>query len=176
VSDGALRGILLVGLAVVIGAILLGSGLDDSTATVRVDNGGVTDETTTAPPDTAVPSGGVPVGDITVRVANGTDVSGAAGAVTDELIALGYNPGDPVDATNPDPTGLDTVYYVTTTRSFEAEAVQVAESLGLGPDAVLPLPDPPPADVGLAGVLVVLGQNGTLATTATQTTPTSTTG
>lgn len=95
---------------------------------------------------------------IPVVVANGSGVSGAAGAVTQLLIALGYNPGNPTDTAVPiDETVLDTVYYIT---GFEDHALQVASDLGLSPEAVLPLPGTVPVrpeDLGLAGVLVVLG-------------------
>jgi hypothetical protein len=94
--------------------------------------------------------------------------------VAELLTTLGYTSPAAEDATNPDPSGLDFVYY--TTPEFEASAQQVAADLGLTPESVAPFPDPPPADPGLAQVVVVLGANGTLATTATGTTPTSTPG
>lgn len=185
-NEGAGRGIFVVAVAVVIGMILLASGLDDS-APVSVRT---SDETT----DTAASSNGddgstvetvpstegVDPANVPVVVANGSGVEGAAGAVTEQLSALGYNPGAAVDV-SPDAgeTLLDTVYYVTAPTSFEAQALKVAEDLGLGPDAVMPIPTPPPADIGLAAVLVVLGSQpaglAELATTGATTATTATT-
>ncbi len=174
-NDGAIRGVLLVAVAVVIGALLLANGLDDGAATVRSDSGSDDNaSTTTTEPDTQTPAGSLDRADIPVVVANGAGIEGAAGAVSDLLASAGYPQPISEDATNPDPTGLDTVYYVT--ADFQEAALQVASDLGLTPDAVVPIPDPPPADPGLAGVLVVLGSNGTLAPTATGTSPTTPTG
>jgi LytR cell envelope-related transcriptional attenuator len=171
-NEGAFRGVLLVAVAVVIGALLLANGFDDTgvVSDSSDDDGG---DTTTTLPDTETPDGGVNPAEIPVVVANGAGIEGAAAAVTELLVTLGYNPGSPVDATNPDPSGLDTVYYVTAPRDFQPEALQTASDLGLTPEAVQPLPDPPPANPGLAGVVVVLGVNGTLAPTATGTATTT---
>ena len=174
-NDGAFRGLLLVGVAVVIGVVLLASGLDDSSVSVRsaqeeagednvaTDTGDDATDTT----DTVVPSNVDPSA-IAVIVANGSGVSGAAGAVTEQLIALGYNPGTPTDATSEVP--LDTVYFL---PGSQESAERVATDLGLGPEAVLEMPTPPPADqaaIGLAQVLVVLGSSpGGLAEGATAT-------
>ncbi len=172
-NDGAPRGIILIVVAVVIGLVLLASGLDDSEplnrdaadADANVD---VDPDTTETVPVTAdfVPT------DIPVVVANGSGVSGAAGAVTEQLAAAGYNPGAPTDTNIPtSETALDTVYYITAPESFEAQARQVAEDLGLPPESVLEMPATlpvAPEDLGLAAVLVVLGSSpGGLATTAT---------
>ena len=172
-NEGAARGFVLVAVAAVIGIILLSQGFDDQAVSSSAgDDGGGTATASTTPTGTqaTVPGGGggeVNPADVLLVVANGAGVEGAAGAVTDQLFALGYNPGEPVDATNPDPTGLDTVYFLTTTRSFQPEAEQVAADLGLTPDAVLPWPtDAPPAEPGFATVVVVLGATGSLASNA----------
>ncbi len=114
-------------------------------------------------------------------VANGSGVSGAAGAVTEMLVAVGYNPGAPTDTNVPtSETALDTVYYITTPESFEAQAQQVAADLGLPAESVLEMPATlpvAPEDLGLAAVLVVLGSSpGGLATTATGATVTTVAG
>jgi hypothetical protein len=181
-NEGAFRGVVLVAVAVVIGLILLGSGLDD-TGPLTVDtgegdeeaaaNGDEEEDPTT---DTVLPSDVVDPSGIPVVVANGSGVSGAAGAVTELLIAAGYSPGEPTDTTVPNAeTPLDTVYYIAEPTSFQAQAEQVAADLGLPPESVVPMPNPPPADIGLAGVLVVLGSSpGGLAESAVTTvTPTT---
>jgi cell division septation protein DedD len=181
-NDGAPRGIILIAVAVVIGLVLLSSGLDDSEPinadAADADNvaTGETDTTETVPVDTAF----VPT-DVPVVVANGSGVSGAAGAVTEMLVAAGYNPGAPTDTNVPtSETALDTVYYITTPESFEAQAQQVAVDLGLPAESVLEMPATlpvAPEDLGLAAVLVVLGSSpGGLATTATGATVTTVAG
>lgn len=167
-NDGATRGIVLVVVAALVGIVLLASGLDDSgPVTVRADDG---DEAATDSDDTSDTTDTVPAADdidrlsIPIVVANGGDVEGAAGAVTELLTSLGYNPGPAVDVTaEAGDIGLDTVFYLTEPTNFEAQAQIVADDLGLGPEAVLPMPVPPPAEIGLAAVLVVLGSQGTLA-------------
>jgi hypothetical protein len=181
-NDGAPRGIILIAVAVVIGLVLLSSGLDDSEPinadAADADNvaTGEPDTTETVPVDTTF----VPT-DVPVVVANGSGVSGAAGAVTEMLVAAGYNPGAPTDTNVPtSETALDTVYYITTPESFEAQAQQVAADLGLPAESVLEMPATlpvAPEDLGLAAVLVVLGSSpGGLATTATGATVTTVAG
>ncbi len=180
-NDGAFRGVVLVGVAVVIGLVLLSRGLDDTgPVTVRADGGGEEssgNDEDDSPTDTVVPDEVVDPSGIPVVVANGSNVSGAAGAVTELLIAAGYSPGDPTDTTvDPSQTPLDTVYYIATPTSFQAQAEQVATDLGLPPESVVEMPNPPPADIGLAGVLVVLGSSpGGLAESAVSATTTPTT-
>ncbi|HEY8057873.1 MAG TPA: LytR C-terminal domain-containing protein [Acidimicrobiales bacterium] len=180
-NEGAGRGLILVAVAVVIGMILLAAGLDDSgPVTVRAsdDSGDSTaadDNGDGSTVETVPNAEDVNPADVPVVVANGSGLEGAAGAVTEQLAGLGYDPGAAVDvAPDAGETLLDTVYYITAPTSFEAQALKVAEDLGLGPDAVMAMPVPPPADVGLAGVLVVLGsQPAGLAEIATSGTATS---
>jgi hypothetical protein len=166
-NEGAFRGVILVGVAVLIGAILLSSGLDDSSPVTIGDDSGSAGATTTTAGDsntTVVPNDS-DKSVIPVVVANGSGVEGAAGNVAALLTELGYPPADGVD-TSPEagPIDLDTVFYVTSgSTSFQTQAELVAADLGLGVEAVREMPDPPPANYGLAGVLVVLGSSGTLA-------------
>jgi hypothetical protein len=181
-NDGAFRGVVLVALAVVIGIILLGSGLDDTGPVTVAADGDGGEETSgdgdeEPSTDTVVPDEVVDPSSIPVVVANGSGVEGAAGAVTELLIAAGYSPGDPTDTTvDASQTPLDTVYFIATPTSFQAQAEQVATDLGLPPESVVEMPNPPPADIGLAGVLVVLGSSpGGLAESAVSATTTPTT-
>jgi LytR cell envelope-related transcriptional attenuator len=180
-NEGAGRGLILVAVAVVIGTILLAAGLDDS-ASVTVRASDDTSESNTAADDDdestveTVPNAeDVNPADVPVVVANGSGLEGAAGAVTEQLAGLGYDPGSAVDVSaDAGETLLDTVYYITAPTSFEAQALKVAADLGLGPDAVMAMPVPPPAEIGLAGVLVVLGsQPAGLAEIATSGTATT---
>ena len=180
-NEGAGRGLILVAVAVVIGMILLAAGLDDS-ASVTVRASDDTSDSSTAADDDdestveTVPNAeDVNPADVPVVVANGSGLEGAAGAVTEQLAGLGYDPGSAVDVSaDAGETLLDTVYYITAPTSFEAQALKVAADLGLGPDAVMAMPVPPPAEIGLAGVLVVLGsQPAGLAEIATSGTATT---
>jgi len=160
----------LVVIALVIGVVAglaLTSG-DDVDDDVTADDPDPTDDQDTSASDPV--DSVVSPSDIPVVVANGSGVAGAAGAVTDVLVGLGYPPGAPTDTNvSTSETPLDTVYYVTSPESFEVHAQQVAVDLGLPVESVLPMPTPPPVapeGLGLAGVLVVLGSSpGGLATT-----------
>lgn len=179
-NEGAGRGIVLIAVAVLIGAVLLGQGLDDSVSTARSDSGSAPTETTQPTDDTSgddAVASPVDPSSIVVLVANGSEVSGAAGAVTDQLAALGYQVLPATDATASTP--LDTVYYATSPDTM-AQAQQVASDLGLPDTSVLPYegPEAALADMALAQVLVVLGSSpGMLATGAGtgDTVPTDTT-
>lgn len=180
-NEGAGRGLILVAVAVVIGLILLAAGLDDSgSVTVRAsddtgDSNAAADDDDESTVETVPNAEEVNPAEVPVVVANGSGLEGAAGAVTEQLAGLGYDPGSAVDVTaDAGETLLDTVYYITAPTSFEAQALKVAADLGLGPDAVMAMPVPPPAEIGLAGVLVVLGsQPAGLAEIATSGTATT---
>lgn len=172
-NEGAFRGIVLVAIAVVIGLILLSSGLDDTVSTARDDSssssngssGGNGDEETD---DTGSVASPVDPSSINVIVANGAGVEGAAATVTAQLTALGYTPLPATNTTvDSAETPLDTIYYATSPNT-QAQAEQVASDLGLPDSALQPYPTDPataPAPMGLAQVLVVLGSSaGQLAT------------
>ena len=187
-NEGAGRGIILIAIAVLVGVVLLGKGLDDSTPRVSTDESSASDtddssddeggegegtgDTVSSPVDPST---------INVVVANGSGVSGAAGQISESLAALGYPPPLATDAFAEADTPLDTVYYATNPDS-SAQAQQVAADLGLPDSSVLPYPaegatPPAPADIGLAQVLVVLGSSpNMLATSGAGTTATTVAG
>lgn len=161
---------MLLAVAVVLGVVLLAYGFPDGDATqsAATDGSIPVDETTvpgtadpggdpsgsTAPPTTG--SDARPPAEVTVLVANGSGVSGAAQEFTDTLNTAGYVTAPAANADRKD--------YSTTTVFFvgeeQAEAAAVATALGLDPSAVQPMPDPPPTEDGdlrNATVLVVLG-------------------
>jgi hypothetical protein len=181
-NEGAGRGFILIAVAVLVGAVLLGKGLDDTSPRVSTDDGGASSDTTT-PEDSEdggtgdTVSSPVDPSTINVVVANGSGVSGAAGAISEDLAALGYPPPLATDAFAEADTPLDTVYFATNPDS-SAQAMQVAADLALPDTSVLPYPpEGAPADIGLAQVLVVLGSSpGMLATAGAGTTPTTVAG
>ena len=119
---------------------------------------------TTAPPTTivvttttqpAIAAGANPANaQVTVRVANGTSVAGAAGRITKKLQSLDFNVVVPINATVSNLT-TTTVYYYS---GFQVAGQAVAELLGLPASAAkpftaaAPLPNIYPSDVN-----VVLG-------------------
>jgi hypothetical protein len=153
--------------AVLIGAILLGKGLDDTVSTASSDSGSSADESADTGGSGDTDDGGsddsvgspLAPSEINVIVANGSGVADAAAAVSTVLTGLGYTPLPPtntvVDTTE---TPLDTVYYATNPNT-QPQAEQVAADLGLPASSVLAIPaaDAAPAPMGLAQVLVVLG-------------------
>jgi hypothetical protein len=161
------RGAVLIAIAVVLGFVLLAYGFPDADDTVSTaDDGSIVDETadqgdgvgpsvaTTAPPTTA--GAARAPGEVTVLVANGSGVSGAAQAFTDTLNADGYVTAEPANADRKDYTTTVT-YYV---GEEQAEAAAVATALGLDPASVQPMPDPPPTadgDLRNSTVLVIVG-------------------
>ena len=154
------RGLVLVVVAFIVGVVLLrdddgvaaigqvgagtiddvvsGSGDDDPTATTIV----ATTTTTVRAQAT-----------VTVLVANGSGVTGAAGTTTERVVALGYLT---LEATNAERVAASQIFYV---AGYEAEAQRLAEELSpSAPPQILPMPSPAPvAELGGANLLVVLG-------------------
>jgi hypothetical protein len=178
-SDAAVRGALLIGVAVVIGLLLLWQGHDDdgATATTGTDSteapGGDDGSGTTVPEgegstptDSVVtpPSTNAPM-NVQVLVANGTGTAGGAGAVTAKLQPKGYATLPPADASTSDVVA-SRVYY---REGFAEDAKQIARDLAVPEpvDTIIePMPEPPPvkgtqgtASAQLANVLVLLGSD-----------------
>lgn len=72
---------------------------------------------------------------VTVRVFNGTQISGAAGKVTNQLAQLGYDVVAPSDASTQN-ISTTSIYY---SPGFQNQAVQLASAIGLGSSAIKPL-------------------------------------
>jgi LytR cell envelope-related transcriptional attenuator len=104
--------------------------------------------TTTTPPTITTPPAKV-----SVLVANGSNVSGAAGTTSTQLQAGGWTLLPPVNASSN--VTASVVYYV---AGYQPSAVVIAKSLGLGTTAVQPLTSSAPVGkVGTANVVVVVG-------------------
>ncbi|MDH6140088.1 LCP family protein required for cell wall assembly [Kitasatospora sp. GP30] len=93
-------------------------------------------DATSAAPTSAPPAatGGAPKSEIVVHVKNGSGITGRAADVADALKADGYNSG--TGAANA--TGTDETSEVTYTAGREADAQEVAASVGLPASAVKP--------------------------------------
>jgi hypothetical protein len=153
------RGVVLVAVAAVLGFFLLraiddsGSGLEvadvpdaatDTTAAGEAAGG--SDPTAAAEPR--------PPGQVTIIVANASGVQGAATAMTERLAAAGYLYAPAGNA--PEGTELATT-EILPSAGFEPEAARLAGEMGLPPEAVKPMTDPPPVDLAGANILVLLG-------------------
>jgi hypothetical protein len=157
------RGALLIGVAVIVGVVLLGKGFesgvlssDPSTPSEEEasgDNGdgGDTTTSTTVTPTTHATA------QVRVIVLNGGGPPGSAGATRTTLSAAGYTTLDATD-TEPD-VAASVVYY---TPGFEADAAAIAAAVGITA-APQPMPEPPPQNtpVGQVDVVVVLGPDFT---------------
>jgi hypothetical protein len=110
---------------------------------------------------TAVEPGPLDPSTIVVEVANASGVEGLATAVSNTLLDIGYQVLNPVDADN---LPVDTVYFQTSPDT-RRQAEQVAADLGFADHSVQPYPgvDQAPANIGLAQVLVVIGEEGAIA-------------
>lgn len=185
-GGAAVRGAIVIGIALVIGFLLLQQGVGDedllvqSEAASNPDSGGTggdagtdtgsetgeadTDTTATTDPSNAgsVPPSATtlpaprPANEVKVVVANAASVAGAAGRATEELRALGYTT---LEATNAEEAAdTSTLLYA---EGYEAEAVAMASEIGLDPANIAPMPDPipvsePPAD---ANLVLLLGRD-----------------
>jgi hypothetical protein len=162
--DSNVRGLLVLGVAVLVGILLLWTWGDDGGSTVEttgskttttVDIGDVDTSSTTAAEQTtttAQQSDHSP-SEVSVIVLNGSGQAGAAATNSSTVGDAGYTMLTPGNA----PANIDstTVYYA---DGYEADAIAVAQLLGKGTDAVKPLSDASLGGAeGDADVVVVLG-------------------
>ena len=151
------RGVVLVAVAAVLGFFLLraiddsGSGIDIETGTPTSED--AADSTAPAASDTtAVPVR--PQAEVTLIVANASGVQGAASTQTERLAAAAYLTAAAANA----PEGMElATTEILPTAGFEQEAARLATELGLPPESVKPMTDPPPVDLAGANILVLLG-------------------
>lgn len=160
VAFSAARGAALIGLAVIIGIVLL-QVIDDGTSGPIGDGGSVsaggTTATTATPSDstaTTVPTtAAAPVkspAQVAVLVLNGSGRAGAATAQSNSLKGEGYQTLTPADATKR--TG-NIVYFK---PGYDRECALVANSVGGNAKAVA-IPTPPPTGSENASCVVILG-------------------
>ena len=99
-----------------------------------------------------------PPPEVRVLVANGTEISGAAGAIREVLISdQGYNGLPAVNASTEEVPDFSFVYYA---NGYELEARNVGLIIGVDSANVLPMPAAlPVADLAEANVLILLGSD-----------------
>jgi hypothetical protein len=160
VAFSAARGAALIGLAVIIGIVLL-QVIDDGTSGPIGDGGGAvsaggTTSTTAAASgssSTTSTTAGAPVkqpAQVAVLVLNGSGRAGAATAQSNTLKAKGYQTLTPTDATR---RQGNIVYFK---PGFDRECTTVATSVD-GPPKVEPIVSPPPTGSDNANCVVILG-------------------
>lgn len=163
----AARGAALIGLAVVIGVVLLqvvdtgkgggggeggGGSAGGTTTTTTTAAGSSTTTTATGSSTTKAPTGPVKQpGQLTVEVLNGSGKVGAAGALSGELAKKGYQMGKPTDAPK-----LRTGTAVSCTAGLDREATALAAAVGSAAK-VEPFPSPVPPGAEKANCIVIVG-------------------
>lgn len=176
--DSNVRGLLVLGVAVLVGVLLLASWGDDGGTKVETGDGGTSttvdvgglETTTTAPAETtttAAASAHSP-SEVSVIVLNGSGQTGAASTNSSTIGDAGYTMLTPGNA----PANIDstTVYYA---DDYESDAIAVAQLLGKGTDAVKPLSEASLGGAeGDADVVVVLGADQPPVDSSTTTTTT----
>ncbi len=151
------RGVVLVAVAVVLGFFILRAIDDTGGAPTVTEEPAATagDEPaegeTPDPTEPAAPQPRPP-GEVTVLVANASGVSGAAGQQTDLIAGAGYVTLEGTNA--PELLEASQVLFV---PEYEADAAALAAAINAPPEAVQPMPEPPPLETGGAHVLVMLG-------------------
>lgn len=152
-SMSAGRGAILIGVAVIIGIVLL-QLIDDGT-TGPIGDGKKSTETTvtTSSGKTTTTTSAVPVktpAQVPVLVLNGSGAQGAASSMTNTIKAKGYPTLTPADA--PARTG-SVVYFK---PGVDRECTTLATSVGGNPQ-VAPIPTPAPTGSENASCVVILG-------------------
>jgi hypothetical protein len=160
-QTNTIKSLTLVGIAVLIGLGILSAGYDSSTVDFSTSSPTATPdpvETPTPVPEPTVDTGLTPPASVTVLVVNATGVEGLAGTISDQLeTGSGYTMLPPTNAVEGTSGATSVVYYAS---GSDTAARGVASALGLDPNGVLPIPDPPPvADVTGADVLVLAGDD-----------------
>lgn len=160
----AMRGALLIIVAVLLGAGLLANGFNDSGGVSSSSSSGTT---------TTKPSGGSSTtastvvqahdpAQVKVLVLNGSGKAGVASNTSEQLKALNYTLLEAGNATGgPFPNSI--VYFV---PGYDADAATIAAKLGLPASAAQPLPSPAPASVGDpkdANVIALIGTDAPIA-------------
>ena len=179
-GGAALRGGLLLAVALVLGVVLLNASDDAPNVPSGVTIPGGVTETTVPDPSAsiavdpnAVPATAVPLpvirsaANVKVLVANGSAIGGAAAAGTEKVREGGYTMLTPVDAA-PKPQTTAVLFVA----GYEAEASDIATRLLIPTTAVSVLPPVlPVADLGGANILVMVGTEMAQTLTATTVAP-----
>ena len=129
---------------------------DSSSDEISDPEEGSEDSTVTSEESSGVTQVLHPPAEVRVLVANGTEVTGAAGATLDTLVASeGYNGVQAVNDNSEEVIAITYVYY---SQGYELDALNVALIINAKSESVLPMPLELPIDDLLdANVLVHVG-------------------
>ncbi len=159
-GSAALKGALLIGVAVVVGLLLLQTVHDNKTKTAASPTTTTKPKTTTTKPKsttttTVVAHTVIPPSELKLIVLNGSGVPHAAADMSTKLKQAGYtNQGTANDYTGPNQTG-DTVLCK---PGLDQEAVALSQQIPLQGSKVKPWPTPPPNTYGYdANCVVIVG-------------------
>ncbi len=162
-ANAGARGALLIGVALILGIVIL-QQYDDGSVDVdpQVQTTPDPDTTSTTRRQSTVSVVPIPTSralrppaDVKVLAANATATSGLAGRTRDYLQTVGYNALAPTDATR----SLDAT-QVQHTPEFEAEARALAQLLQLPASSIRPLEENPPvAETRGADIVLVIGND-----------------
>lgn len=168
-NSNAMRGAVLVGVAVLIGALILGWGADDGDGTQVVTQEAVATVTpvptvvAAAPVATATPT--APIGttrdpsQVRIQVANAARIEGLAGQISARLGAQGYVTAAPTNAAE---TTVSTLYFE---LGYEADAQAVLAIFNSPNTQTFPMPNPrpevdnPDTVDGGANIIMVVGSD-----------------
>ncbi len=149
--------LLILGIGTITAVRSLFSTVDEGLVTSEKEQtlGSETTSTSTAAPSDSSETSAIiaarPPDEVLVRVANGARRAGVAGAGTETLQAAGYPTLSPKNGPTHD---TSVVYY---TSGYAADAVKVAEVLGLQPTQIEPMPSDPGVALEDARILALLG-------------------
>jgi hypothetical protein len=149
--QSAARGAGLIGLAVIVGIVLLQVVDDGGGGSSGGGGGGGGTPTVVTGDTTATTAAGRDPSQVRVLVLNAGQPSGAAGNLSNALRLNGYNTLTPTN----DPVARQGV-AVQCREGFDAEAAALAAAVGQGA-VVEPFPAEPPAEAADADCLVLLG-------------------
>jgi len=162
-SSAALRGALLIGVAIALGAVLLAQGFGDNGFIGSGSNTSTTVKHSDTSTTTAPAAQAHDPATVRVLVLNGSGKTGIAKATSDQLKAANYTTLDPANAANGATVDTSIVYFQ---AGYDADAQAIAAKLGLAPSAAQALPVPPPPTVGDpkdANVVVLVGADAPVA-------------
>ena len=151
------RGALLIGLAVILGVVLLQKVDTGKGSAAKVSNETPTSLVVTLPPTSTTTTR--PPSQVRVLIANGTTTGGMGGAAQRLITPAGYNVLAPVDATVAAKAARRNtlVYYA---AGYDSDARKIATLLALNPPAPtnpLPATGLPVTDIKGANVVVLIG-------------------
>jgi len=154
-QNSATMGVILVIAAVIVGVLLFNAGggnskdSDTDKTAAESANGGKSSTTTTSAP----PVQTTPPASLEVVVGNGSGITGRAKTTSEKLAGLGYSNIKFVEG-NPTPSTL--VYF---SAGHDADALALAQQMGLGADRVQPVPAQSPlkTPAPTAALIVLVG-------------------